>query len=128
MPPQVAVAERTPIRDVMTRGAITVHADLPVAHVIELLVEKALARVPVVDDRDRPIGMVGKAELLSDRGELVGDVMSPVVMALPGTTKLAEAARLMLGDHLHAVPVISDRGRVIGILSSSDVLAWISLA
>lgn len=127
-PPQIFAAEHTPIRDVMTRGAITVRADLPVTHLLELLLEKDLSRLPVVDAHDRPIGMVSKTDLLREHGEVVRDVMTPVPFTLPATIKLAAAARLMLADHLHAVPVVSETGRVIGILSSSDVLAWISLA
>jgi CBS domain-containing protein len=53
--------------------------------------------------------------------------MRPLVFSLPATTSLLEAARRMLANNVHAVPVTSEAdARVIGILSTTDMMAWVA--
>jgi CBS domain-containing protein len=52
------------------------------------------------------------------------DVMSPVVLALHETASIGQAAALMAFEGVHRLPIVSDRGQVVGILSALDVLGW----
>jgi CBS-domain-containing membrane protein len=147
--PQLLAADRTRIGDIMTRGAVTVPADLGLEQLVDLFLEQDLSRVPVVDDDGRVVGVVSKTDLVIDqhaRGDtevsqlgasgraqhvhevsgLVRDVMTPVAFTLPATTTIGEAARRMLADHVHAMPVTSDDGHVIGLLSATDIMAWVA--
>ena len=142
-------AERTRIGDLMTANPVAVHADLAIDQLLELLLERGLSRVPVLDDDGRLIGMVGKTDLVLDMhvrgdtqvdqrdsggrdrhvhefGATVRDVMTPMAISLPASTSLRTATRLMLADNLHAVPVTSAAGQLIGILSATDVMAWVA--
>lgn len=148
--PQVA-AEHTPITQVMTPDPVTVPDDLDVEQLVELLLERGLSRVPVVDAGGRPIGFISKTDLVLDqfvRGDtlaaepdveavgrgrhvhvvegLVRDVMTPTAESLPETATLADASRRMIDTLLHAMPVVSASGEVIGIVSSSDIVAWVA--
>jgi CBS domain-containing protein len=51
--------------------------------------------------------------------------MTPVAFTLPESATVGEAARRMLADNVHAVPVTSEAGRVVGWLSSMDIVAWV---
>jgi CBS-domain-containing membrane protein len=42
------------------------------------------------------------------------------------TTSIGDAARRMLRDHLHAVPVVDHAGALLGMLSASDIVAWVA--
>lgn len=53
-----------------------------------------------------------------------GDVMSPLVLSLHESSNIGQASSLMAYEGVHRLPVISDDGRVVGILSSLDVLRW----
>jgi CBS domain-containing protein len=53
-----------------------------------------------------------------------GDIMSPLVLALHEGSSIGQAASLMAFEGIHRLPVISDGGEVVGILSSLDVLRW----
>jgi len=146
--PQLLAADHTRIADIMTRGAITVRADLGLEQLVGLFLEQDISRVPVIDDDDRAIGFVSKTDLVFDQHErgdtevsqlgasgrgqhahevsgLVRDVMTPVAFTLPATTTIGEAARRMLADNVHAVPVTED-GRVIGLVSATDIMAWVA--
>jgi CBS domain-containing protein len=148
--PQVLAAERTRIDEVMTRGPIVVREDLGIEQLVELFREHGLSRAPVVNDDGRLVGIVSKTDLVEDFhqrgdtgevdqhgagagqhvhviGEVVRDVMRPLVFSLPATTSLLEAARRMLANNVHAVPVTSEAdARVIGILSTTDMMAWVA--
>jgi CBS domain-containing protein len=53
-----------------------------------------------------------------------GDIMSTVVIALPENANIGQAASLMAFEGIHRLPIVSDEGEVVGILSSLDVLRW----
>jgi CBS domain-containing protein len=52
----------------------------------------------------------------------VGDVMSRKVRSVTLETSLAEAADSMSRYHLRSIPVVSDDGQVLGMVSSRDLL------
>jgi CBS domain-containing protein len=51
-------------------------------------------------------------------------VMTPVVLALPESANVGQAAALMAYEGVHRLPVVADGGEVVGILSAIDVLRW----
>lgn len=53
---------------------------------------------------------------------LVGDVMRRKARSVTPDTTLAEAARMMTRYHLGAIPVISEEGEVLGMVSSRHLL------
>ncbi len=52
--------------------------------------------------------------------------MTPVAFTLSETSTIGEAARRMLADNVHAVPVTSADGHVTGVLSATDIVAWVA--
>lgn len=50
------------------------------------------------------------------------DVMSPKVVCIDVTESVFDAAELMLGARVNAVPVVNDKGAVVGIVSEADLL------
>ena len=53
-----------PIRDVMTRNPLTVPPHILLTDVVALLSERKLSEVPVVDDENRPIGLVDITDVI----------------------------------------------------------------
>lgn len=53
-----------------------------------------------------------------------GDLMSRPVMTIPHSMPLADAARLLSGSGISGAPVVDGSGQCIGVLSSSDFVAW----
>lgn len=148
-PPQLIAAETARVADIMTLGAITVRSELPLEQLRELFLERDISRAPVVDDRGGLIGMVSKTDLVVDqhqRGDsavdqrgagepgfhvhamedTVRDIMTPVAFTVHATTSVGDAARRMLRDHLHAVPVVGHADQLLGMLSASDIVAWVA--
>jgi CBS domain-containing protein len=61
-----------------------------------------------------------------DPGATVADVMSRRVITILDGTSIARAAELMAKNHVHRLPVVSDTGKVIGLVSSLDILGWLA--
>ena len=63
------------------------------------------------------------AEELS--GVTAADLMCPLVYSVHPDSSLAQAAAMMAFEGVHRVPVVSDAGEVVGLLSAIDVLRWL---
>jgi CBS domain-containing protein len=56
-------------------------------------------------------------------GELhVEDYMTPQVVVVSGNELLSEAIQTMEERHVNALPVVNDAGRIIGILTATDLV------
>ncbi len=78
----------------------------------------------VLSDRNILAEVPATAEHLSARQ--VGDVLAmvPFVSVKPSDHPL-EAARVMAGNTVEAVPVLDDAGRLVGIVTESDIVRWL---
>ncbi len=69
----------TPIREAMTRNVTSVRADDDLDAVERVMSGKQVRRIPVVDDRDRVIGIVAQADLALNRRDVGEKDFSRVV-------------------------------------------------
>jgi CBS domain-containing protein len=134
------------VADLMTHMVVRVHRGTPFKQIAELLDEHDITAVPVVDASDQPVGIVSEADLLKketagrDPSGWMGLAMqqpeerakfeattaeglmsSPVVCARPGWN-VVEAARVMQGRGVKRLPVVDETGRLVGIISRSDLM------
>ncbi|MEV6202910.1 CBS domain-containing protein [Streptomyces sp. NPDC051771] len=132
--------------EVMTHRVVTASPGTPFKEIARLLVEHDISAVPVVDEDRRLLGVVSEADLLRDTSELpdlegrwagvrllsrerglpeaetAADLMtSPAVSAQPGWN-LVETARTMDRKGVKRLPVIDETGRLVGIVSRTDLL------
>ncbi|MHB8873868.1 MAG: CBS domain-containing protein [Myxococcaceae bacterium] len=63
---------------------------------------------------------------LLDPGSTVGEVMSRKVVTIRDNVSIAKAAELMAKNHVHRLPVVSEAGTVVGLVSSLDILGWLA--
>ncbi len=123
-------ADRTQVASIMTGDVVCVRADLPIAALHELLANEQFTGAPVVDDRGIPMGMVSQTDLVSaepcDTGTTVNDIMMPMAFVLHETATVAQASALMASEGVHRLPVVDDRGAVVGIVSTMDVVRWVA--
>ncbi|MER6103338.1 CBS domain-containing protein [Streptomyces sp. NPDC001832] len=134
------------VAELMTRDVVRARRDLQFKEIVKLLAENDVTAVPVVDELDRPMGVVSEADLLrksSDRGDPSGltpiphleawerakaegasaeELMSaPAVCARPEWT-VVEAARLMEVQNVKRLPVVDETDKLLGIVSRGDLL------
>jgi CBS domain-containing protein len=56
----------------------------------------------------------------------VRDIMTPITFTLAENATVARAAALMAYERVHRVPVLSQAGRVIGVVSALDIARWVA--
>jgi CBS domain-containing protein len=119
--------DRTPVAQIMTTDVICVREDLSLTALATLLLERNLSGVPVVDLAGRPIGVISKTDLLRRDGApgCVAEVMTPMSFVLHPEASVSQAAALMAFEGVHRLLVVSDDGKVIGLVSSLDVMRWL---
>ena len=67
---------------------------------------------------DRWLGI----EMVTPLSMTVAEVMTPVVVTLAEDALITEAAQIMIEKRIHRIPVVSESGRVVGIVSAVDLL------
>jgi CBS domain-containing protein len=111
------------VGEVMTPAPTAVGESSPVRDVRERVRSHGGAAVPVVDGDGRPVGVIAAADLFEG---IPPDL--PVRMAMTRRVRpveagvtVAEAARLLRQERVHHL-VVTRRGRIVGVLSSFDLL------
>ena len=139
---------RTIVADVMATELVTAPPQASFAHLARLMHTAGVRAVPVVDPAGVLLGVVSEADLMAsaarpdtepgrwrarhvrrDQPEAKAgattavELMTQFVEAVAPMTTVATAARLMVERHLRWMPVCDDAGRVVGVISRSDLLA-----
>jgi acetoin utilization protein AcuB len=125
------------VHDIMTTPAVTVGVDMPVLEAQKLMATRGIRHLPVteggrlcgfVTDRDIRLNVPSPASSLSvwEMNYLmaqltVESVMTKTVIMVAPERDAAAAAQIMLDHKIGALPVV-DRGRVVGIVTETDLL------
>ena len=135
-------------QDVMTTWVATLGANATVREAAQLMAERRVSALPVIDDEDRMIGIVSEGDLVrraelgtetagswwlvalakgaaadyrKTHGVAVSDVMTRRVVSVGPSTPLADVAQLMEKHRIKRLPVL-DAGRLVGIVSRADLV------
>jgi len=103
--------------------------DLEAVKGLEVLDTAGVTSAPVVDDNGVLVGVVFLATLarLRQVEELeVEDAMITDVVSVSRTSSIAEVAHLMARHHLERLPVVSEDGHLVGVVSAMDVVNWLA--
>lgn len=88
----------------------------------------------LIEEDGRLVGIFTERDLLNrvDHGDalwshlVVRDVMTPHPMVIHSDDSLSEALRRLTQGHRRHLPIVDDRGRVLGMLSIRDILSYIA--
>ena len=129
------IAGLVPLTEIMSRELTCASRDLGADRVAELMIGNHIGCVPVVEDPGRPIGMITKRDfvehlLAADRDALASrtaaELMMPMAIALGEHATIAHAAALMASDDIHHIAVVDREGRLIGVVSTMDIVRWLA--
>lgn len=111
--------------DIMSRQPITVTAGTPVAAAAALLREHRIKALPVVDAAGAIVGIVTPADFVRSAAglETVGQIMTRKVRVASVDRHLAELIPLFGSSGHHHIPIVDVGGRLVGIITQSDVVA-----
>lgn len=138
------------ISSCMKRGVVSIPATYKIREAAAMIVKKHIGLLPVVDDENKPIGVIGMRDLLTlelpvfinfvedvdfvhDFGAVedtrppakilnksIKSLMRPVI-TVDEECGLLRAYALMRQQSLHDIPVVSKTGELVGIASRVDI-------
>jgi len=107
--------------DIMTKDVVMLSPNMSLAETGDLLVRYRIHGAPVVDAAGQLIGMVSLVDLVGRVGNTVKDVMTPDPVTASTDTSVEDLAGMMLEQIVRRIPIV-EAGRVIGIVSASDII------
>ena len=135
------------VRDVMITEVLSVSKYEPIMRVANILADKNISGLPVVDRDSRTVGIVTQADILSvlglgrehtfkdllksmlgeplprrRMGDLVGDIMTTPAITIKPEATIAEAVRIMDDRKIRRLTVVDDKNKLIGVLTRADIL------
>jgi len=134
----------TPLRQIMTSDVVCVRPELDVSSVVSMMMRNHIGCIPVVDSHRRPVGMITKFDIVEQLDaylssatngtplpiDLVArtadELMMPLAMTLGDNATVAHAASMMASEDMHHIIVVSERGEVVGIVSTKDITNWLA--
>jgi CBS domain-containing protein len=120
------------IQDLMTRNPKFVTPETPVREAARLMKDEDVGIVPVVDN-ERSLHLVG---VITDRDialrivaegrsadTVVRDVMSAEALATcPPNADIDDAMDKMAAEQVRRIPIVDERGSLVGVVSQADVV------
>src|SRR5215475_10391924 len=133
---------------IMTRSVISVTPDTTIVEAANLMLQRHVSGLPVVDAKGKLVGVVSEgdfirrseigtqckrgrwlrfilgpgksaADFVHEHGRRVDEVMTPDPLTINEGTSLAEIVELMERNHVKRLPVMRD-GNVVGIVSRAN--------
>jgi len=124
-------------QDVMSSPCVSLSSDATFHQAQDLFHQRRFRHVPVTNVPGQVLGIVSDRDIL--RGQAapsdyqlppsfnpartaIRHVMShPVLVAQP-LTEVRSIARVMFEEHIGAMPIVSEEGRLMGIITRTDIL------
>src|SRR6266508_3881893 len=128
---------RRKVEDVMTRSVAYATKDTPYKELIRLLAERRVSALPVVSEADLLLKQEHPADAFQrfflerkrDRlqrakahGATAAELMTRPAITVGPEVPIAQAARLLRKHLVRRLPVVDRLGRLVGIVSRSDLL------
>lgn len=143
LPSRRASASGVPLKQIMSRDLICARPDLDVGVVVQLMLKHHIGCLPVLDERQRPIGIITKSDLVEQidaamsssrqgtslpedlQARNADEIMMPLAFTLSEFATVAHAAQMMMAEDTHHVMVVSPDEQLVGVVSTRDIVGWL---
>jgi Zn-dependent protease/CBS domain-containing protein len=121
-----AMSQGVPVSAAMMTQFATLTPQAHVDEAVQTLLWTSQGEFPVVDDAGKPVGVLGRSDLIRALKELgpdarVADAMSTTVPTIGQRRCLEEAFRMLQEKSAPAVAVVDATGRLVGLVTSETV-------
>ena len=119
------------LKDIMTRNVVSIQKDIPVVDAIRLMSENNITGIPVVEEDKTLVGILSEQDVLrlfhtyeEEKDRTVNDFMTQPAIHFEANESLRDVCYCLRDNSIKRVPVTSN-GRVVGVVSRSDILKCI---
>lgn len=132
-----APSAHTQVADIMSRPVLTIEMGETLWDAWQMMFVSGLRHLVVLDDDGVPMGVLSDRAVLADspaNADHLGSIqVREVVNRIPRAstrpdTSAQQAAHAMSEHAVEALPVMEEGGRLVGIVTESDVVRWVGTA
>lgn len=118
------------VDSIMVKNPITLSPDSSLQEVKEIFTKNRIHHIPITD-QGVLVGLVTTYDLwkinkpFEDYGNIkVSEIMSTKVAKIAPEDKIGTAAEIFLDNRFHALPIVDENNKLIGIVTSFDILLY----
>ena len=116
------------VKDFMTRNPASVSPDDDLRVTFNMLSDRLIRQAPVMEN-DRLVGIITDRDLrmalITEPNLTVRNVMTPNPVSVSEDSSLEEAGMILTNHKINATPVLSEDGKLTGIITTTDILKGI---
>jgi CBS domain-containing protein len=119
------------VSSVMTASFVSINRTAPLTDAAKTMCDAEVGSLLIVDADNRPEGILTRSDFVAfvaDESNLAADAVPPAasvmttgIATVSPDTPLTEARDLMREEAVHHLPVVSEGGRVVGVVTTSDL-------
>jgi CBS domain-containing membrane protein len=136
-------------KDIMTKKVVAVDSSTPLTEVARLLGVHGISGLPVVGEGGELVGVISEKDFIRHmgvqdkttfmmvlaeclegkacsiqpvRGQSAGDIMNSPAITVEEDRSIAEIAAVFKEKNINRVPVLNQKGDLVGIVSRADIL------
>jgi CBS domain-containing protein len=121
------------VGQLMSTGLYSVSPDTLVEDAAQTLLDNHIGSLVVLDDSDRLLGILTSTDFVTIVAEsepkaktTVDRYMTDEVITVSADDPIRDAADTLITYDIHHLPVVDDANRAIGMLSTTDLTAYVS--
>ena len=104
---------------------ITLDPEATIGEALTIMRENRIGGIPIVDDRDRLIGILTNRDLRfeTSMGTKVKDLMTTErLITAPEGTDLVKAEKILQQNKIEKLPVVDENGKLVGLITFKDIM------
>jgi len=111
----------------MTAPVVTVRTDADYRTAFDIMRDRGVHHLPIVDARGRLVGLVAQRDMLvaatryQNAPVEIGEVMRRPVITSKADLPIVEAARIMMSQKIGCLPVVDADLNLLGVITESDL-------
>ena len=120
------------VEDIMTKEVIFVKQETPIYEAMKVLRKNDITGMPVVDEDMTLVGVITEKDVLrlfcgdeDDKNKTVGFFMTRPAVSYREDESLQSVCDFMMVNYFRRVPVLSKKGKLVGIISRPDIIDYI---
>lgn len=119
------------VSDYMADQLVCFTPDMNIFNAIDKLLDRKITGAPVLDDKGMLIGILSQTDCLKnvlegsfyeDSADTVAHYMQTEVDTVRSDEDVVSVAEKLLRNHRRRFPVVNSEGKLVGMITSSDVL------
>jgi len=124
------------VKNWMSQDIMVIPPQTPLIEIHSLMLHEHIRHLPVMTN-NKLIGIVSKGDMrsavswsLSDEQNGIlklnaEEIMTPDPITISHTATIGEAASLMLKRKISGLPVVTEQGRIVGIITEADIFRMV---